>query len=311
MIRHLHPTDSVLLFPFWQAAGRAQAFTLSRALDSDPMPFPAIRYASVAISLRAWQTCWVKTHEGRIEAVLRASERSGPGSWEVRDLFLRSGSALPCADLLEEICVRAGRGGARRVFMRIASGSDVFEEARAAGFYLYCSETVYRSEANARRSGETSEAESLRLRARRDEDEMPLFRLYCASVPASQRIYGPATAAEWRDAEERVGPAQDDWVMEDDRGAVAAWLRTAETKSGRFVSVAAHPDARASLGALLLVGLDGAEGRPAVAVAPSADAAVATVLERAGFTPGRAFDVLVRPVAVPVTAARGAVAPVA
>ena len=311
MIRRLHPTDSVLLFPFWQAGGRAQAFTLPRALDSAPMSFPVIRYAGVALSLRAWQTCWVKTHERRIEAVLRASQRSGPGSWEVRDLFLRSGSAPRCADLLEEICVQAGRGGARRVFMRVASGSDVFEEARAAGFCLYYSETVYRSEANARRGGGTSEAESLHLRARRDEDEMPLFRLYCASVPASQRIFGPATAAEWSDAEERVGPAQDDWVMEDDMGAVAAWLRTAETKSGRFVSVAARPEAHASLGALLLLGLDGAEGRPAVAVAPSTDAAVTTVLERAGFAPGRAFDVLVRPVAVPVTAARGVVAPVA
>ena len=276
MIRRLHPTDSVLLFPFWQAGGRAQAFTLPRALDSDPMSFPVIRYAGVALSLRAWQTCWVKTHERRIEAVLRAGQRSGPGSWEVRDLFLRSGSARRCADLLEEICVQAGRGGARRVFMRVASGSDVFEEARAAGFCLYYSETVYRSEANERRGGETSEAGSLRLRA-----------------------------------EERMGPAQDDWVMEDDMGAVAAWLRTAETKSGRFVSVAARPEAHASLSALLLVGLDGAEGRPAVAVAPSTDAAVATVLERAGFAPGRAFDVLVRPVAVPVTAARGAVAPVA
>ena len=311
MIRHLHPTDSVLLFPFRQAAGRAQVFTLPRALESDASPFSAIRYAAVALSLRAWQTCWVKTQEGRIEAVVRAGRRSGPGAWEVRDLFVRAGAADRCADLLEEICVQAGRDGARRVFMRMASGSNVFEEARAAGFLPCYSETLYRSEADAERGGETTQAESLHLRARRGEDEMGLFRLYCASVPASQRTYGPATAAEWRDAEERAVPAQDDWVTEDETGAVTAWLRTAETRSGRFIAIAVHPNARASLEGLLLVGLDGAEGRPAVAVARSTDAALAAVLDRAGFEAGRRFDVLVRPVALPVTATRGAVAPVA
>jgi len=311
MIRHLHPTDSVLLFPFRQAAGRAQVFTLPRALESDPPPFPAIRYAAVALSFRAWQTCWVKTHEGRIEAVVRAGRRSGPAAWEVRDLFLRAGAAERCADLLEEICVQAGRDGARRVFMRMASGSDAFQEARAAGFLPCFSETLYRSEANTRRGGETAHAESLHLRARRDEDEMGLFRLYCASVPLSQRTYGPATATEWRDAEERAARAQDDWVAEDETGAVTAWLRTAETRNGRFIALASHPDARASLDALLLVGLDGAEGRPAVALAPSADAALAAVLERTGFVAGRGFDILVRPVALPVAATRGAVAPVA
>ena len=311
MIRHLHPTDSVLLFPFRQAAGRAQAFTLPRALESDASPFPAFRYAAVALSLRAWQTCWVKTSEGRIEAVVRAGRRSGPRAWEVRDLFLRARTADRCADLLEEICVQAGRDGALRVFMRIASGSDVFEEARAAGF-LYCfSETLYRSEADAKRGGETAQAESLRLRPRRGEDEMGLFRLYCASVPASRRTYGLATATEWRDAQERAARAQDEWVAEDETGALTAWLRTAETRNGRFIAIAVHPNARASLEALLLVGLDGAEGRPAVTLAPSEDAALAAVLERAGFDAVRGFDVLVRPVALPVTETRGAVAPVA
>ena len=311
MIRHLHPTDSVLLFPFRRAAGLAQVFTLPRALEPDLPRFPAIRCACIALSLRAWQTCWVKTHEGRIEAFVRAGQRSGPGAWEVRDLFTGAGAADRCADLLEEICVQAGRSGARRVFMRIASGSDVFEEARAAGFFLYRSETVYRSEADAERSGETAGVERLRVRPRRVEDEMGLFRLYCASIPASQRTCGPATVAEWREVEERAAPAQDDWVMEDETGALAAWLQTAETRSGRFISIAARPDAHASLNALLLVGLDGAEGRPAVAMAPSMDAALAAALESAGFGAGRRFDVLVRPVAVPVAAAGRAVAPVA
>ena len=117
--------------------------------------------------------------------------------------------------------------------------------------------------------------------------------------------------AEWREVEERAAPAQDDWVMEDETGALAAWLQTAETRSGRFISIAARPDAHASLNALLLVGLDGAEGRPAVAMAPSMDAALAAALESAGFGAGRRFDVLVRPVAVPVAAAGRAVAPVA
>jgi len=309
MIRHLHPTDSVLLFPFRQAAGRAQAFSLPRALELAASPFPAIRYAGVALSLRAWQTCWVKTHEGRIEGIARAGRRSGPGAWEVRGLFLRAEAVERCADLLEEICVQAGREGARRVFMRIDSGSGVFEEARAAGFLPYCSETLYRSEANTGRGGETARAESLPLRTRRDEDEMGLFRLYCASVPASQRTHGPATAAEWRDVEEHAARAQDDWVMEDGTGTVTAWLRTAETRAGRFVSIAVHPDARAELGALLVVGLDGAAAKPAVALVRSTDAGFSAVLEDAGFAAGRRFDVLVRPVALPVAATRGAVAP--
>ena len=66
-----------------------------------------------------------------------------------------------------------------------------------------------------------------------------------------------------------------------------------------------------SLEALVQAGVDGAEGKSSVALVPSADTTSAAALEQTGFTAEREFDVLVRPVAVPVAEARRAVAPVA
>ncbi|MBM3957047.1 MAG: hypothetical protein FJ313_03220 [Gemmatimonadetes bacterium] len=308
MIRHLHPTDAVLLFPFRQAAGRAQAFTLPRTLEPEAPLFPALRYAGIALSLRAWQACWVLAERGRIDALIHAGRRAGRGTWEVRDLFVRPDSTDRCVDLLEEMCVQAGRDGARRLFMRVASGSDVLHEARRAGFVAYLAETAYRSEA-ARPEGGAAVVLP-RVRARAKSDDAGLLRLHCAWVPATRRAYGPANASEWRDTEERAARIQEEWVLEDEAGRVAAWLRTAETKSGRFISITADPDAGPAVGELVLVGLDGAEGRPAVALAASADATLASALESAGFAAARSFDVLVRPVAAPVGATRRAVAPV-
>jgi len=308
MIRHLHPTDSVLLIPFRQATGRAQAFALSRALESHDPAFPVVRYVCVALSLRAWQSCWVMTDRGRIGAVVRAGRRSGPSAWEVRDLYLVPDALDRCSDLFEEICVQAGRDGARRVFMRLAAGSDVLPQARAAGFVPWFSETLYRLRAGANASAGGA---PLKLRTRLDTDDMPLFRLYCAAVPASYRTYGPATEGEWSDAHERAARDQPEWVVDDDAGGIAAWLSTAETGSGRYVAVRVHPEADVSLEALVQAGVDGAEGKSSVALVPSADTASAAALERTGFTAEREFDVLVRPVAVPVAEARRAVAPVA
>ena len=311
MIRHLHPIDAVLLFPFRQAAGRAQVFTLPRALEPEAPFFPVFRYACLALSLRAWQTCWVLADRGRIDGFVSAGRRTGPGTWEVRDLFVRPESMAGCVDLLEAVCAGAGQDGARRVFMRVASESDVLAEVRRAGFMAYLAETVYRSGAGARRTEGGGTTAAARLRTRAEGDDPGLLRLHCAWVAPSRRAYGPADASDWRDAEERTATVQEEWVAEDETGAIAAWLRTADTRSGRFIAITAHPDAGAAVAGLLQVGLDGAEGRPAVALGPSADTALASALERAGFAASGTFQVLVRPVAVPVAATRGAVAPVA
>ena len=311
MIRHLHPTDSPALLPFKQAAGHAEACTLARAVQGGPPRFSAVRYAGLALSPRAWQNCWVKTRRTSIQALLRAGPRSGRLAWEVRDLYVRPGYVSECAEVLEDIAAIAGRAGAHRIFLRTPGSSPVFEQARRAGYVPVQSETVYRTESALdaiQRLGVPDN--SLELKEREPEDDHALFRLYCAATPVHCRTQEAPTATEWQDAAERPGRRQKEWLLEGEGARAAAWLQTADLRSGRWFAITWMAGESLNLPALVSAALSDHDEGPAVTVVPEHRQPLAVLLEEAGFRATGVYDLMVKTLAARVAQPRGAVAAV-
>jgi hypothetical protein len=311
MIRHLHPTDSPRLLAFKQSAGRAEAFTLSQALTGQARPFSAVKYAGIALSPRAWESCWIQTHRARIRVVVRAGPRSGPAAWEVRDLFLHRSTVNDAWDVLEQLSVPAGRAEARRLFLRLPQGSPIFDQARQAGYSPALSESLYRApsaQVALERLGQPSEAPALRPRAWQDEDA--LFRLYCATTPVETRFARGQTMQEWADAAERPGNWHAELVLDDGVGHIRALVQTVDLTHGRCFSVSWTHDCPVEPAALVAAGLSGAKPGPALALVPAHNESLSMTLEDAGFDPVMTYDHMVKPLAVPVLETRRAVAAV-
>ena len=309
MIRHLHPTDSPRLIPFRQAVGRGQAFPLARALHAVDRRFSAVSYAGLALSPRAWRTCWVWDQPGRLGGVVRAGPRSGPTCWEIRELFLARGIESECADILQEVAAQAACAGARRLFLRIAEGGAIFDGARRAGFLPQYTEFLYRSEGSGDLGLDREPGTGPNLRIRRPEDEARLFSLQSLTSPPRVRIQVAPTVDDWRDGLERPARSVRDLVADNDDGQPVGWVRSADTSAGRYVSVVCQPFSSDIARGLLSAALDGGS-RPAVALVPSYDESLVRLLETADLKLQRTYEVLVRPIAVPVALTRGALAAV-
>lgn len=301
MFRHLHPTDSPRLLAFARVAGRAEAFTLSQAVQGTARSFSAVSYADVALSPRAWQSCWIKTDGARIQSIVRAGPRAGPLAWEVRELFLRRSHVHECADMLEELAVPAGRSEARRLFLRLPEGSPVFDQARRAGFAVASRETLYRAPAASEAKARLGVRPTPDIRPRGHGDDDALFRLYCATTPVGSRSGYGQTRSEWLDAAEHAGSRTRQWVVDGGTGNVTALLQTADLPASRCISAVWAADSRADLAALVASGLEGARpGMAAVALVPASNESLARLLEEIGFEAVQNYEVMAKVLAAPV-----------
>ena len=272
---------------------------MADVVTGGPGRFPTVKYAGIALSPRAWQSCWVKTHRARIDAVLRAGTRSGPLAWEIRDLFVRPEYQPDVWDVLEQIAVPAGRAGAHRVFLRLPEGSELFDQARRAGYTPVTTEIAYRAE-SAETAAEklTDYASELPLRPRTQEDLHGLFRLYCSSTPVDYRARSGETLSEWADAIERPGRNTTEWVLDGEGGRIAAWLRTADTRAGLFFTVTCARDSSDLLPGLVAAGLARNGSNNATTLVPSHDQGLMGLLEDVGFEPVGAYEVTAKILAV-------------
>ncbi len=310
MFRHLHPTDSTRLLAFSQAAGRAEAFALQQAIQPRARSFSAVKYAGIAFSPRAWQSCWLWTDGSRINALLRAGPRSGRLAWEVRELFLNRSSVYECAEVLEDVAVPAGKAGAARLFLRLPQGSPVFDQARRAGYAPSISETLYRTSSAADaldRLGRPGAPPGLRPQS--DADANGLFRLYCSVTPVEARMGCGQTMAEWQDAAEKPTARARDFVVADGAEHISASVNTGDVGGDRYFAVEWARDYATDPAGLVGAALSGARAG-AVALVPSHQQGLAALLEDAGFEPVCSYDLMAKVLAVPVRESRRAVAAV-
>jgi hypothetical protein len=309
MIRHLHPTDSPGLLQFSQSSGRGETCTLVGALRGGPGGFPTVKYASIALSPRAWQSCWVEAHRGRIDAVLKAGPRSGPQAWEVAELYLRNSKSDLALELLEQIAIPAGGAGAHRVFVRMPTNSRVSEDARKAGYTPIYRESVYRSEsAHTALSNLGIPDHSLQLRPRVEADDIALFRMHNITTPIEIRMKLGQTSQDWAAGTERLGRKASEWIFDTASGEIGAVIQRHSTRSDHTFSLNWAPDAGSELTGLVAAALADSKDVPVSTVVPEHRPALSHLLVTLGFEEQAQYEVMVKPLAQTVAEAARAFA---
>jgi hypothetical protein len=312
MIRHLHPTDSPGLLQFSQSSGRGETCSLVGALRGGPGGFPTVKYASIALSPRAWQSCWVEAHRGRIDAVLRAGPRSGPQAWEVGELYLRKSNSDLALELLEQIAIPAGGAGAQRIFVRVPVNSTVGEDARRAGYTTLYRESVYRcASANDAIAKLGIPDHSLQLRPREQSDDLALFRMHNLTTPVEIRMKTGQTSQDWVAGTEQLGRKASEWVLELSSGVggeIGALVQRTSTRSGHMFSLNWSPEAGSELTGLVAAALADSKDVPVTTAVPEYRPALSHLLVTLGFEEQAQYEVMVKPLAQTVSDAKQAFA---
>lgn len=300
MIRHLHPTDSPALLQFKQRSAPDEVVTLARAIKSDKGSFPLMKYTSIALSPRAWQSCWVETRRASVQAVLRAGPRSGPHAWELSDLFLTKKNRGVAAEVLEQLAFPAGMSGARRIFLRMSSENDLFSEARVAGYHPAYTEDLYGADSAAEVLAEAGDSGGgLQMRPLDETDQHALFRLYCAAVPISVRSRMGQTFEEWTSSIEKPGRKARNWGADRvNSSGLDAYVQSCDVSGRRYFSVLCRNDAQCNVEELVAAGVGEAGERKVFTLVPSYNQQLARVLEDLGFTRRESYDVMVKTLAV-------------
>lgn len=307
MIRHLHPTDSPGLLQFNQSSGQGETCTLVGALHGGPGGFPMVKYAGIALSPRAWQSCWVEARRGRIDALLRAGPRSGPQAWEIGELYLRKSKAQLALDLFEQIAVPAGGAGAHRIFVRVplsGNGADdsVYEDARKAGYSRIFQETVFRNEsANAAITRLGIPDHSLQLRPRKESDTPALFRMYNTTTPIEARMKAGQTSQDWEAGVERLGRKTSEWIFELPDGTIGAHIQRSTTRAGHMFVLTWSAEGGGELTGLVAAALAECKDVPVSTVVPEYRPALAYLLGTLGFEEQEQYAVMVKPLAQTVS----------
>jgi hypothetical protein len=273
-----------------------------------------VKYAGIALSPRAWQSCWVEARRGRIDALLRAGPRSGKQAWEVGELYLRRSKPELALDLLEQIAVPAGGAGAQRIFLRVPldgeqADSNVSEDARRAGFSPIYRETVYRCEsANSAINRLGIPDHSLHLRPRTEADQPELFRMYNATTPIETRMKSGQTSQDWEASTERLGRKTSEWIFDLPDGSAGALMQRSSTRSGQMFTLNWSTEAGSELPGLVAAAMAESRDLPVTTVVPEYRPAFAHLLTTLGFVEQERYEVMVKLLAQTVSEARGAFA---
>lgn len=300
MIRHLHPTDVPALLPFKQRSGPDEVVAIGNVFGSSNRSFPLVKYTSVALSPRAWLSCWVKTRRAGIQAVLRAGPRSGPHAWELSELFVSKNGREVAAEVLDQLAFQAGASGARRVFLRLSTESDLFDLARSAGYTPVFSEDLFSAESAQSVLGSIGETSGEHeLRQLEDTDKHSLFRLYCSTTPIDVRSKTGQTLDEWESGSEKPGRKAATWVVESDpSNGLEAQVTSSDISGGRFFSLSCDANSACSVESLIAAGVGEAGEKKVFTLVPSYNQNLSETLQNLGFTKMSTYDVMVKTLAV-------------
>ena len=247
---------------------------------------------------------WINVKGATLRGLVSARQRGSKAAWEL-DCLIDAAEDDPAVlmSLLDQVTSDAGRAGAEKVFLRVASGSDVLQRACASGFTVYLTERLLAA-GEARGDVASGRRDALRqLRRWSRVDAYATFQLYNRWTPEQVRRVEAATFREWQAARERVSSQRSarQSVIERD-GRVVGWLRAAVVGGlGRFDLMVdpSQPD-------MLDTVIDAALARLSKAstlfyLAPEFAAGLRERMKRRGFEEQGEFVVLARRTAQPAT----------
>ena len=311
--RTVRPTDLVALVAFDGRICPNEAKTRDRLGREESSPSPLESALEQWLSFATGRQTWISVRGSTLRGLISARRRSSNAAWEIDCLINATGDESVCMSLLDRVSDGAGRGGAEKIFLRLAADSPVVTVAHRAGFVPFVTECVYthRGPVSAEPPAESGLAHNgqrsvLSLRRRSRADAYPLFQLYNAAVPEPVRRVEAATFAEWLAAQERrwLARRSSQLVLEGD-GHIGGWIRAAaDGDIGRF-DLLVHPGQLERLEPLVLAALARLSGQGILlALVPEYQQPLARLLTRLGFERDGEYAVMAKRTAVIVKAPR-------
>ena len=306
-VRTVRPTDLVALVAYDGRVYPNEALTRDR-IGTEAAPHPLETALEQWFSFATGRHTWISVKGATLRGLVSARRRGSKAAWEI-DCLIDAAEHDPSVltSLLDQVARDAGRAGAEKVFLRVASGSDVAKTASRCGFVPYLAERLLATpepwsggSSGERRSSGPSLGRGLRRWGR--ADAYPTFRLYNLWTPASVRRVEAATFREWLAARERLSPPRGtrQWAVERD-GRIAGWLRTAaDGELGRF-DLMADPSSPELLDPLIDAALARlGEQSALLTLAPEFALGLCERLERRGFVQRGEYLALARHTTRPV-----------
>jgi hypothetical protein len=221
-----------------------------------------------------------------IDGLVVGRARCGGLVWDVRELWIDGARDAVARTLLNALCQEAATRGARRVFLETAPGSHYLELASRAGFTEYTRSALHVCRQPARATVQPHGGP----RPRRKRDELPLFQLYSASVPANVRAAEALTLEEWialykgpRQWTPNVLTGRRQYVWETDDTPIA-WMELAQEPHSHHVEWLFHPAHSQATDALVAHAVRASGGKvPLYATSREYQAPLESAIERAGF----------------------------
>ena len=307
--RGLRPTDIISLVSMDGRVFHNEAVTWGRLLHAHQPPRAVESALDSLLALAVRHNTWVSLEGQQVRALVTGRQR-GPYAWEVNTLLATDEDPSLVEGLLQQVAETARRAGAQRLFLRLRNDSAVLPQALAVGFAHCHVERLFVREDSPLSGGYASPNG---FRPAQPDDRLGLFRLYCETLPATQRMREAATLAQWLSLRERDGSRhKGEFVLEGPDGRLMAWLRVArEGRAVRLMPLLLHPDRADDAEALLWAAFSSVarEDRGSViALVPEALAGFGPALEAMGFEERASYLVLVMKLALEVMAEEHAVA---
>jgi hypothetical protein len=289
--RTVRPTDLVALVSFDGRIYPNEAKTRDRLGREESSPSPLESALEQWLSFATGRQTWISVRGSTLRGLISARRRSSNAAWEVDCLINAAEEESVCMSLLDRVSEEAGRGGAEKIFLRLAVDSAVVPTARRAGFAPCVIENRYAhqgpvsAERLDRKARQGRAGPALPLRRRSRADAYALFQLYNVAVPESVRRVEAATFAEWLAAQERHWLARRSTQLVLERDAyLGAWIRAAaDGDIGRF-DLLVHPRELDLLGPLLMAALARLSGQGMLlTLVPEYQEPLARLLDRLGF----------------------------
>jgi len=288
--RHPLPTDIVALVSFDGHVYPNEANPFER-LGVDQKARPLEHALEQWFSFATGKHTWVSVHGATIRGLISARPRAKRSAWEVEVLIDASEDESVALSLFSRMIAGVIKQRAERVFLRLSADSDVCDAARAAGFFNYGGEVLYRRAADQWRPS----GSDLPLRSRAKADTFGIFQLYNRVAPATVRAIEGLSFREWQAAQEKWGGRANDMVIEED-GVITGWVRAMSGSPGR-VHVLAE---RGPYDALLGAGLDVLQDQDVFCLASDYNVELASALERFAFEPVGQYQSMAKRLTKPV-----------
>jgi len=223
---------------------------------------------------------------GRILGIVEMRARASGLSWDIE--HLRAVDEDTAAELARWSCERAMTARARRIFLATPADGEEADFPRRAGFEQYSEGSTYRLEPGFLRDQE----DALPARPRLRSDEIPLFQLYNAVVPANVRSAEALTQEEWvalypgrKLWAPRVLGDRQDYVWEFGT-RVVGWMRVIYGARAQSLDLLVDPTYEAYLPRMLKYALVQMSAKAPVLVdVREYQGAVQSALEEGGFRP--------------------------